>query len=261
MQLFNESNIFFLQKHSHKGKTEIVPCTMSLLGPEHIEQSVNLHDRVVKGLGDEIFIPTELEEMRHYHLSDDGFAIGIWHGDKLICVRTVKTDGDWVNKGLKEMEMSEDPTHTTALTGYAAVDKEFRGNNTQLISYYFSEMLVSKDKRRIVSSVAPKNIFSLQNILRCGSHIIALKTLYSGVLRYITEKQMRETTPIWTNWHHTVSIRNTEEQRRLIDAGNVGYKLIRKRVTGFVMLYAPMSAEQPEELTRDHRHKPVIRSL
>lgn len=234
---------------------------MSLLGPEHVEQSIELHDRVVKGLGDDIFIPTEAEEMIHYHTSDDGFAIGVWYGDRLICVRTVKTDGDWVNKGLKDMEMPTDPTHSTALTGYAVVDKEFRGNNVQFLSYYLSEILISNDKKRFLSSVAPKNIFSLQNILRCGYHIIALKTLYGGVLRYVTEKKLRDTLPIWTNWHHTVSIRNTEEQRRLIDDGNVGYKLIHKRIGGFAMLYAPMSPEPPQEHSDQHRHRPMMRTL
>lgn len=259
MQIMGETYTLFFQKHSHKGRTQVVPCTMSFLGPQHLEQSVALHNRIVNNLGNEIFIPTEEKEIKKYHTTGLGFALGVWHEDKLICVRTIKTDGDWVNDGLRHMEMPADPTHATALSGYAVVDKEFRGNNVQLLSYYLSERLISKDKKRIISSVAPKNIFSLENILRSGYYIIALKSLYGGYLRYITEKKLTGSQPIWKNWHHTVNLRNFEEQKGLMDKGCVGYKLIRKRLKGSAMLYAPMCDEQPEE--RASAHRPVIRML
>lgn len=257
--VMGESYTFFFQKHSHKGRTQVVPCTMSFLGPQHAEQSIDLHNRIVNSLGNDIFIPTDEEETKRYHQTDQGFAVGIWHEDKLICVRTTKTDGDWVNEGLEHMEMPADPTHTTALTGYAVVDKEFRGNNVQLLSYYASEYLLSKNKKRILSSVAPRNVFSLENILRSGYYIIALKSLYGGYLRYITEKKLFESQPIWKNWHHTVNLRNFEEQKQLIDCGCVGYKLIRKAFGGFSILYAPMCDEQPKD--QAHVHKPVVRSM
>lgn len=257
--LTNDKNYtIFLQRHSHKGKTQVVQCAMSVLKPEHAEQSIALHDRVAHGLGSDIFIPSDKEEIKRC-LSKDGFTIGIWHEEKLVCARTLKTDADWVNEGLEDMGEPSDPKHSTVLTDYMVVDKEFLGNNVQFLTYFISEILVSMGKDRIVSTVAPKNVFSLQNIMRCGFHITGLKSLYGGNLRYVTVKKLRETLPIWTNRHYTINIRNIAEQKRIIAEGNVGYKLIHK-IGGFAMLFAPMCEKQPSE-TQGHSHRPMIPML
>lgn len=248
----------FLQRHSHKGKTQVVPCTMSILKPKHAEDSICLHKRVAKGLGPDIFVPSDTEEISRY-LTTDGFTIGVWHNDKLVCARTVRTDGDWVNEGLEEIYEPADARHSTALTGYMVVDKEYRGNNVQFLTYFLSEALLATNKNRILSTVAPKNVFSLQNIMRCGFHVTGLKQLYGGTIRYVTEKRLCESLPIWTNNHHTISIRNLDEQRRVLAQSNVGYKLINK-IGGFAMLYAPMCEEQPVNTITCH-HRQAIRML
>lgn len=243
MSIIEKECAIFLQRHSHKGKTQVVPCTMSILKPKHAEDSIRLHKLVANGLSPDIFVPSGTEEISRY-LTADGFTIGIWHNDKLVCARTVRMDGDWVNEGLEEIYEPADTSYSTALTGYMVVDKEYRGNNVQFLTYFISEALIAASKARIVSTVAPKNVFSLQNIMRCGFHVTGLKQLYGGTVRYVTEKRLRESLPIWTNNHYSISIRNFDEQRRVIAQGNIGYKLI-NRVGGFTMLYAPMCKEQP----------------
>lgn len=260
MTFFGNNNVFFLQRHARWGETLVVPCTMSILGPEHLEKSIELHNTIAKALEGDIFIPSDEEDISLFHLTDKGLALGVWNGDKLICVRTVKTDGDWVNKCLADIGVPEDPAHTTALTDYTIVDKEFRGNNVQFLSYYASEILLSRNKNRIVTTVAPKNVFSLQNILRCGYHIFGLRPLYGGFLRFVTEKRLRGARRIWTNWHHTVGLRNIEEQMRLIEDGNVGYKLIHKNTGGFSMLYAPLGDEPPQNLARMYKRRPMAKT-
>lgn len=241
---------FFLLRHSYRGKIQVVPCTMSILKPAHAEDSICLHDRVAKGLTRDIYVPSSADDIRRF-LTSDGFTIGIWHHDKLVCARTVTTDGDWVNEQLNEIGEPTDPLHSTALTGYMVVDKEFRGNNVQFLTYFLSETLISISKTRVVSTVAPKNVFSLQNIMRCGFHVSSLKKLYGGAVRYVTKKHLKESLPIWINNHHTISIRNLEEQQRVLDLGNVGYKLINK-TGGFAMLFAPMCDEQPADTMTCH---------
>lgn len=258
LTILQESQSIFLQRHSHKGKTQVVPCTVSFLKPEHAEQSIALHDRVAQGLSSEIFVRSDAEEIKRC-ISSDGFTLGVWHGEKLVCARTVKTGAQWVNEALEAIGESADPTQTTAVTDYVVVDKEFRGNSIQFLSYFLSEALTAMNKDRIVSTVAPKNIFSLQNIMRCGFYIVGLKQLYGGYWRYVTEKRLRSSQPVWINWHHTVSLRNSEEQLRLLAHGNVGYRLI-KRMGSFAMLYAPMCSELPPEYQR-HRSRPMVRML
>lgn len=256
MYITENDHILFLHRHSHKGKTQIVRCALSILRPEHAWHSIELHDRVASRLNHELFIPSDEEEIRRC-LSDDGFTIGVWHEDKLVAARTVKTGGEWVNEGLRVMTEPEDPSFSTALTDYMVVDREFRGNNIQFLTYFFSEMqILAMNKKRIVSTVAPMNVFSVENILRCGFHITGLKPLYGGFLRYVTEKRLCETLPIWTNWHRAISIRNIDEQISAITSGCVGYKFIRRKVGGFAMLYAPASLEHPAD-TRMRRHKQI----
>lgn len=255
---YNGEHSIFLQRHSYSGKTHVVPCTVSLLKPEDAEQSICLHNRVASGLGKDIFIPSEESAIRRC-LSKDGITIGVWYQDRLVCSRTVITDKDWVNEVLSALGEQTDPSGSTAMTDYMVVDKEFRGNNVQFLTYFLSETLLSINKTRIVSTVAPKNIFSLQNILRCGFYITGLKQAYGGNIRYVMEKRLAGALPIWTNWHNTIGIRNFEEQNRVLSEGNVGYKLVRK-MAGFAVLYAPMRESQPDE-PQTHRHKPMISML
>lgn len=80
----------------------------------------------------------------------------------MVAARTVKTAGEWVNEGLRVMTEPEDPSFSTALTDYMVVDREFRGNNIQFLTYFFSEMqILAMNKKRIVSTVAPMNVFIL----------------------------------------------------------------------------------------------------
>lgn len=255
---YNGGHSIFLQRHSYSGKTHVVPCTVSLLKPEDAEQSIGLHNRVANGLGRDIFIPSDESAIRRC-LTKDGLTIGVWYQDRLICARTVITDADWVNEGLSAIGEQTDPSGSTAMTDYMVVDKEFRGNNVQFLTYFLSETLLSINKTRIVSTVAPKNIFSLQNILRCGFYVTGLKQLYGKDLRYVMEKRLYGSLPIWINWHHTIGIRNFEEQNRILSEGNVGYKLVRK-IAGFAMLYAPMQDSQPDT-PQTHKHKPMISML
>jgi len=254
----NTKSTIYLHRHLPGGKSQIVPCTMGFLSPSDAERSIELQRRIAKGLSGDIYLPSEDEDVIRY-TKGDGITAGVWFEDSLICARTVKTDRDWVNSALAAIEEPPDPTGKTAVTGYTIVDKEFRGNNVQFLSYFLSENLLARDFDTIVTTVSPRNIFSLLNIMHCGFYITGLRDLYGSYLRYILRKNLREAAPIWTNWHHAMPIRDVKGQQRALAEGNVGYKVINK-LRGFFVLYGHRGEEAPQDQRR-FRPRPPIRLL
>lgn len=124
-----------------------------------------------------------------------------------------------------------------ACTGFCVVDKEFRGNNVQFLSQYYAENIIAESCDKILTTVSPYNIFSLQNVLDCNYRIVALKEIYGGHIRYVLKKEFRPKFPLWTHWHMQLPIRDFDRQRKALAAGAVGYKLVRKP-SGMHVLYA-----------------------
>lgn len=251
-------NTIFLHRHLPGGRAQLVSCTMGLLGPDDAEQSIALQDRVAKGLSGDIYLPSEESDIVRY-LNGDGITIGVWFEDRLVCARTIKTNEQWTKKALAEIDEPVDPGCKTAVSAYTIVDKEFRGNNTQFLSYYMMESLLADGFDMIVTTVAPKNIFSLLNVMSCGFYITGLRDLYGDYLRYILKKQLSTSKPLWTNWHHSIPIRSVEQQQQALREGNVGYKLVNK-MRGFYVLYGSVGDAPPKDQQR-YRPRPPIKLL
>ncbi|MDR1943928.1 MAG: hypothetical protein LBQ19_03815 [Synergistaceae bacterium] len=242
MQDFGKKPIY-LYRHMHNGRTQIVPCTMSMMSMSDYGDAVRLHKKVAQGLGPEIYVPTTEEELERL-LRDEGLSVGVWHENRLICMRSVQTAPEWVSESLEKMGLDPDPKERTAVTDHCIVDKEYRGNNIQFFTSYEIECIVAEQFDKVATTVAPMNIFSLQNIINCNFHIVGLDFRYGGYLRYTLIKNFRADSSIWTNDHHLVPIRDISEQKKLIEEGFVGYKL-KRMPHGFTVFYAPMRPEQP----------------
>ena len=116
------------------------------------------------------------------------------------------------------------------------VDREFRGNNIQFLTQFYAENIVSRSFDSVITTVSPKNIFSLQNVLACGYHIIAIEWIYGGYLRFVLKKEFRPIDPLWTHGHLRIPIRDIKRQKQALSNGCVGYKIIRGP-SGFAILY------------------------
>jgi hypothetical protein len=223
-----------------------------------LEEARRLHKKVATGLGPEIFIPTTGDELESL-LGGKGLSVGVWHAGRLVCMRSVQTDREWVDESLRKMGLDPDPRGRTAVTDHCVVDKEYRGNNIQFLTNYEIESMIALNFDKITTTVAPMNVFSLQNILNINFQIIGLDPRYGGYYRYTLVKSFRSDASIWTNGHHVVPIRDVERQQYLLSHGCVGYKL--KRVhQGFVIFYAPMSVDAPQgmrHINQQSRRMPV----
>ena len=230
-----EMNVF-VRRHKPDGSMKVVPCVMSLLSPDDAEEAVRLHDEVAHGLSMDIFVPSPPDEIKRY-LGPEGLAVGIKHDGRLICLRTAITGSEWARYTAEGMGLPAEEAEGAACTGFCVVHKEFRGNNVQFLSQYYAENIIAASCEKILTTVSPYNIFSLQNVLNCNYRIVALNEIYGGHLRYVLKKEFRPEFPLWTHWHMQIPIRDFERQRRALAAGAVGYKLVRKP-SGMHVLYA-----------------------
>jgi hypothetical protein len=212
------------------------------------DEASRLHRKISLGLGPEIFVPTTDEELERL-LTGKGVSVGVWHDDKLICMRAVITDAEWVRHSIMEMGLDHDEKKSLAVTDHCVVDKEYRGNNIQFLTNYELESRVAERFDELATTVAPMNVFSLQNVINCGFHIVKAGMLYGGYLRYTLVKKFRSDVSIWTNGHHAIPIRDIEKQKQLISAGCVGYKMKRTH-SGFTVLYAPIGVLPPPQAPR-----------
>jgi len=219
----------------------LVQCTMNVLSPENTYAGIALHNSISHGLSKDIFMPASENDIRRL-FAGKGLAIGVHFGDRLVCLRTLVTDREWVNEALSAYGCKDSSDSKAAITGFCIVDKEFRGNNIQFLSYYYMENLVSGKFNSIITTVSPKNIFSLQNVMACGYHITGITNINGCFLRFILEKEFSPACRIWTNGHITVPVRDMDGHNAAIAAGNAGYKIICKKTGGFHILYG--KAEQ-----------------
>jgi hypothetical protein len=232
-----------LYRHMIGGRSQMVKCGIGFMGPSDLEEAIKLHCRVTRGLSREIYAPTTDEELELI-LNGEGMSLGVWFEDRLICMRAVITDPARMSGILEHMGFETGRHGSAAYTEHCIVDKDFRGNNVQFLTHYAMENYISGKFDAILSTVSPKNMFSLQNILACNFVIIGLKTLYGGYMRYIMKKNFRGGAPLWTNGHLVIPSSDLERQREALADGYVGYKRIRKH-SEFSILYAPMSKEPP----------------
>lgn len=233
-----ENNVvmqLFIQRHLPDGRSLTVPCTIEVLSEKDEKLSIELHNDVASGLSRDLFAASTKEELRRF-LTKDGIAVGARSGGRLVCLRTLKISPDWVRESLADYNLSPETYRHSAVTGFCVVDREFRGNNIQFLTQFYAENIVSRSFDSVITTVSPKNIFSLQNVLACGYHIIAIEWIYGGYLRFVLKKEFRPIDPLWTHGHLRIPIRDIKRQKQALSNGCVGYKIIRGP-SGFAILY------------------------
>ncbi|MEG1912914.1 MAG: hypothetical protein RRY12_03465 [Cloacibacillus sp.] len=236
-----QGRMIYITRHFQDGGAELVPCRMERVGPEHLDEAVRLHDTVSHGLSYEIFAASPHEEIKRF-LGPEGYAVGVFYENRLIALRTIKMSDLWTNEALDSFSVVRAANERPAVTGFCVVDSEFRGNNVQFLTQYLVENEAAREHTSLVTTVAPKNVFSLENVLNCNFRIMGLTKAYGGYLRFVLKKDFRAEQPrLMTHGHLQLSIRDIKNQTKAISDGFYGYKLIRKP-RGFHLLYAAAAA-------------------
>lgn len=168
--------------------------TVLPLSLDHVQQILDLQEKVVESLEKkETLQPLSLEEYQ-YILEGNGLMIGAFIGENLIAFRALLVpplDDEehlGLDIGLKGEELSR-----VIYQEISNVHPHYRGNRLQqTLAILIMEELVKLNEPydTICCTVAPFNIPSLKDKFAQGMEVAALKEKYSGQLRYIIVKEL-----------------------------------------------------------------------
>lgn len=231
---------FFLQK---RGLGFIAPvlCTMRVLGENDINEALLFHKRITDEIGDESFFAEEntiAESIR-----GEGAAAGIFAEGRLIALRAVSYVSGYVDDALEDLHLDPAERNNVAVMDFCVTDSNFRGNNIQFFTYLFMETILYPKRYHLHTTVAPKNIFSLMNVLKCGFRAVNFKSKYGGHPRFVLYKNLRQPIAVQTRGHKEILLRNYDYHPKVFADGFMGYK-IKHKMNGMAMLYGqPLAGE------------------
>ncbi|MEA4881624.1 MAG: hypothetical protein VB045_09160 [Synergistaceae bacterium] len=233
------SQQFFLQKRE-LGLIRPVWCTMRLLTRGDIPEALRFHRRITEEIGDEGFFAeaNTIEES----IDGEGAVAGVFAEGRLIALRAVSYVDEYVDDALVDLELDESEKGHLAVMDFCITDSAFRGNNIQFFTYLFMETILYPHRYHLYTTVSPKNIFSLTNVLKSGFLAVRFKFKYGGHPRFVLYKNLRKPSAVQTRGHREILLRNYDYHPKVIASGFVGYK-VKHKSTGMAMLYGRPLAE------------------
>ena len=230
---FGEFRLCLRKKDKSKRFTK-TPCVLRRLSMADNDVALALDRAVGAGARPEIFVAGADGDFLRI-LDGGGAALGVLEGRKIVCMRTVlfhpPVDGP-LPEGV--------PPERAAFIDYCVVHQDYRGNNLQFLTYYHLENFLWEEFDHLYTTVSPRNIFSLRNVMDCGFYAFQMKELYGGYMRYVLRKDLKHRPSIRMKRPASAPIRDYFAQQRLMDAGKVGYRLAR-HASGMWMLFGNIS--------------------
>lgn len=209
------------QKHLLKNGIEL---TIVQLSDKQLDEILSLQQKVINSLATESLLQPLTEEEFLYILNGKGILIGAYDNEKLIAFRAMlepEIDEEHLGKdaGLPRSEWT-----SVLYSEITNVDPDFQGNNLQAV---LGEILMNEITEErfsyICATVAPYNIASLKDKFKLGMQIVALKTKYGNLLRYIFVKNLNQSLD---STHFTatqvLAMENTDDQQQYLEEGWIG---------------------------------------
>ncbi|CAM4185192.1 benzoate transporter [Bacillus luti] len=201
---------------------------VTLLSSKHIEQILSLQNVVVEALEDKGRLQPLSQEEFQYILEGNGMMIGAFIENELIAFRALLVPPiDDEHLGL-DIGLSESELHRVIYQEISNVHPNCRGNGMQkILATVIMDELQKEDGKYdyVCCTVAPFNIPSLKDKFAQGMEVAALKEKYSGSMRYVFVKELRN--DIERNWSDVKSIPMSDAsgQQALLSEGYRGYKM------------------------------------
>lgn len=158
---------------------------MAVLESDHLKPILALQELITSMLPKDIFVPDSDETLARSFLNDD-LLLGVFVDDSLIAYRYISFPGESENNlgidaGVKKKHLDKVATFETSI-----VHPQYRGNKLQAIMMKKGlEIVKERGARYAVSTVSPKNPYSLKNLIDSGFRVVATKIKYGGVERHI----------------------------------------------------------------------------
>lgn len=181
---FEEKSVLF------SGKDRSMQLQVRLVRPDEVDQVMALqysvHDRMPDPSQLAITDPEEIAESIRLDV-----CIGIFDGDKMAAftLMVVNRESADRNNGQKN---GLDPYECVSFDT-TFVDPDYRGLGFQ--RWFLDQRTRIAEQlgaKYALVTVAPENKYSLNNILESGFEIIARKTLYGGLDRYVLKKDLQK---------------------------------------------------------------------
>ncbi|MDR1979712.1 MAG: hypothetical protein LBQ42_13335 [Synergistaceae bacterium] len=237
MKDFGEHHLCLKKRKKSEFFTKI-PCVLRRLTMEDKDEALALHRAMAASATPDIFVPGTDEDFLHI-LEGGGAVLGVQEGRRIVCMRTVlfQTHDDEILR--EDMGLLPDQMTRMAFMDYCVVHRDYRGNNLQFLTYYYMEDLLWEDFDYLYTTVSPRNVFSLRNVMDCGFYAFQLKERYGGHMRYLLRKDLKHSPSIRMKRHASAPLRDYPAQQSLMEGGKVGYRLAR-HISGIWMLFGTL---------------------
>ena len=227
-----------LKKREKAGSFTMTPCVLRRLSMDDKDEALAFHRALAVEANHDIFVPGTDENFLGI-LEGKGIVLGIHDGKRIICMRTLffQTDDEEILN--EDMGLSTAQMKRMAFLDYCIVHSDYRGNNLQFLTYSHIEAFLWDDFDYLYTTVSPRNIVSLRNIINCGFYAFQLKERYGGYMRYLLRKDLKDGSSIRTKRHENALLRDYRAQQDIIGRGKVGYRLVRS-MSGLWMAFGTL---------------------
>lgn len=238
----NNVQQFFLLRRG-LGYVAPILCTMRGLGEHDIEEALYFHKRITDEIGDEDIFSEENTIAES--VMGEGLAVGVFAEGRLIALRSVSYVREHVDEAVEDLGLSPEESDNVAVMDFCVTDSSFRGNYIQFFTYLYIESLMYPNRYHLHTTVSPRNVFSLKNVLKCGFVAVGFKKKYGGHDRFVLYKNLRRPGAVSTRGRKQVLLRNYDYHPKVMADGFVGYKT-KLKSNGMVMLYGRPLEEVPQ---------------
>jgi predicted GNAT superfamily acetyltransferase len=179
-----------LVKHNNK---PVMPYLgkISYLYEENINEILGLHPILKETLKDDDMFYFDDYNFYKYQLDRGGIMLGCYIDNHLTAYGVMIFPGnDEENLGY-DLNFNQDELQFVAHLDSFLVHPDYRGNKLQYkLCTLMQKIALQKGYKHLCSTVSPRNIHSLNNLMNFGFEIRLEKLKYGGKLRYILYKSL-----------------------------------------------------------------------
>ncbi len=225
------------------GSQEMEDYQAKLVSYEALHDMVDLIQRVYDALPNkEVLFVDSYEDMKN-DIDEGAKIIGIYGSEnQMIAYRYVSFPGLQERNLGYDLSLQKDELHKVCQLETTVVDPPYRGNNLQYMTLTLMKPIVeSEGYEHMACTISPYNYFSVNNIMRHGLKIKALKKKYGtlpdnsdGIWRYILHGRVDEDTSVPVEKMVNVPMTMIKKQKELLEMGFIGHRLHRDQSLDYV---------------------------
>jgi hypothetical protein len=218
------------------------------LHPFDVPELYALHRHIVDSLpSPELYRRNTLEFFAD-HVGDQGRSLGIFHGRKMIAYALVRFPGSHVDNLGHDLRLPEHELSDVVHLEECGVHPAFRGRNLQFeLTRRRIGIAAELGYRHLVTTISPKNPYSLRNHLRHNLCIGAVAEKYGGMLRLVLHRDLRIKVVSWRRIT-SVKLSNALDMCKPLHQGLKGYTIEWTANEGVVCFGSLLPADDAREL-------------